>query len=1088
MTAVPEITRAQLDSALGLTLTAEQWRAVSAPLRSAVIVAGAGSGKTTSMAARVAWLAGSGIVRPDAVLGLTFTSKAAAGLLRSMRSSLQALDSAGLLAAARAAAHAADVESGLVADHDAHLDAHLDELGEPQVLTYHSFAARIVSENAIRLGREPGATVMSPGLRSQMAYRLVCRTTLPLSTLGKSPVSLASDLLALDDELTELALTPADVRDFDAAMIDYVSGWPKPQVIAQEMRDTSRTRALLAELLVEWHADKAAHDLIDFADQIRLALQLVEGFPEVAAEVRSRFAAVLLDEYQDTSIAQRRTLQAIFGPQGTAVMAVGDPCQAIYGWRGASVDNIEHFPEHFAHAGVPADRHQLTENRRSGPAILDVANRVSAHLREVHSGVGKLTPGPNDKGPGHVSCALFETYQDEITWLAGQVDATHAGGAAWRDIAVLAATSRDLVEVDRALRLRGIPTQLVGAAALLAQPAVIDLRSWLEVIHDPTANPAFLRIASGPRWRIGPRDLAALGARAAHLAGGRGRQEHEDLARALDDAVAGTDMSENISLSEALDEPGSPERYSPEAWRRFAGISAAIHDLRRHAGEPLADLIGRVLHVTGIAVEAAQSMPDVARQQEQAIAAFIELAAEFIDPDGRMGLGAFLAALRDAERLDVDIELDVAGASDAVQLLTIHKSKGMEFPYVFVPFVADGSFPTGRGRPAWTTSAKAVPWPLRADCTDDLASFPDRDAEPRRKDHDAYRQVLRTVDDLEEQRLAYVAFTRAERGLAVSGHWWGPTQSTPRGPDRFLRAVHEFCLDGHGTVALWADAPADDAVNPQASPARARAPWPLTPDPDYVERLRAVADSMAEVAAVQSALPGMPGAPSQSDERVAEWDIVMAGLIDEARARRSRVRVVRLPDSVSATTVIRALEDPAQVAADLVRPMPAAPAPAARRGTRLHAWIETRYGQQPLLDPDDLPGAADADIGSDADLARLQEAFEASPYAERRPVAIEESFSLLVAGRVVVGRIDAVFADDDDEASGRFEVVDWKTGSARGLHPMQLAIYRLAWARARGIDVAQVSGAFVMVATGEVIRPDTDREVELLLSGLAGRA
>ncbi len=161
---------------------------------------------------------------------------------------------------------------------------------------------------------------------------------------------------------------------------------------------------------------------------------------------------------------------------------------------------------------------------------------------------------------------------------------------------------------------------------------------------------------------------------------------------------------------------------------------------------------------------------------------------------------------------------------------------------------------------------------------------------------------------------------------------------------------------------------------------------------------------------------------------------------------------------------------------DLARPMPHPPAPAARRGTEFHAWVESRYGQQTLLDPDDLPGAADHDIVSDEALARLKEAFEGSAYASETPVAVEAPFSVVVAGRVVNGRIDAVF-----ERDGRYDVIDWKTGSARSVDPMQLALYRLAWAHLQGVPVDEVDAAFVMVATGEVVRPDTSAALAQLL-------
>ncbi|MEY2989909.1 MAG: hypothetical protein RLZZ163_825, partial [Actinomycetota bacterium] len=186
--------RAELDRALGFHLSDAQWAAVSAPLEPAVIIAGAGTGKTTSMSARVAYLVGSGQVDADRVLGLTFTNKAAGQLLTSIRTSL------------------ADLPEQSIAP---------DQALEPTVMTYHGFAGRIVSEFGLRIGREPDATLLVDSRRYVHAYRLVCgvdvlgtdvpgtgelRTDAPatqtlgraLATLGKQPATITENMLDLD--------------------------------------------------------------------------------------------------------------------------------------------------------------------------------------------------------------------------------------------------------------------------------------------------------------------------------------------------------------------------------------------------------------------------------------------------------------------------------------------------------------------------------------------------------------------------------------------------------------------------------------------------------------------------------------------------------------------------------------------------------------------------------------------------------------------------------------------------------------------------------------------------------------------------
>jgi DNA helicase-2/ATP-dependent DNA helicase PcrA len=168
--------------------------------------------------------------------------------------------------------------------------------------------------------------------------------------------------------------------------------------------------------------------------------------------------------------------------------------------------------------------------------------------------------------------------------------------------------------------------------------------------------------------------------------------------------------------------------------------------------------------------------------------------------------------------------------------------------------------------------------------------------------------------------------------------------------------------------------------------------------------------------------------------------------------------------------------DPAALAEQVRRPMPRPPAPQARRGTEFHRWLEQRFGPRPLIDPDELLGAADEEAGAaaDPDLAMLKARFEAGEWAERWPAEVEIPFETLIGDRLVRGRIDAVFADAPE---GGFDVVDWKTGRPPGSQDerravaVQLAAYRLAWAALAGLPVSQVRAAFYYVRDDITVRP-----------------
>jgi DNA helicase-2/ATP-dependent DNA helicase PcrA len=164
--------------------------------------------------------------------------------------------------------------------------------------------------------------------------------------------------------------------------------------------------------------------------------------------------------------------------------------------------------------------------------------------------------------------------------------------------------------------------------------------------------------------------------------------------------------------------------------------------------------------------------------------------------------------------------------------------------------------------------------------------------------------------------------------------------------------------------------------------------------------------------------------------------------------------------------------DPQALARSLRRPLPQRPTPYARRGTAFHAWLEQRFGAVRLLDVDELPGAADDGAAADEELLALQEAFLAGEWAERTPVEVEVPFATTIAGVVVRGRMDAVFADP----GGRFDVIDWKTGrrpatADAAAAVVQLSAYRLAWASLAGVPVSRVRAGFHYVRDGVTVRP-----------------
>ncbi len=1064
---------------LGVPFSDQQLAAITAPPAPGVIVAGAGSGKTTVMAARVVWLVGRGVVRPEEVLGLTFTRKAAAELSHRVRDALARL----------AAANGTDLGS------------------EPTVVTYHGYAGGLVAEHGLRLGLEPDLALVSDASTFQRAGRVVSTHAGGLHALSTHLPTVVADVVALDAQMSDHLVEPDDVRAASARLRGEVAAEP-PNPRIRAALETAAKRDELVTLVERYRDAKARDGVTDFADQMAAGARLATGCPVVGAEARARYAVVLLDEYQDTSSAQRLMLQRLFsgstpaGGRGHPITAVGDPCQAIYGWRGAGVDNIDAFPEHFPAAdGSPARVDALSVNRRCSAEILAAANSLAGRLYDRHRSVRPLEPDSRT-GSGQVSVALLSDVTCEVEHVADAVrDApaalastrapdiagVHAAAPArWSDVALLVRTGAETAALSAALRRRGVPVEVVGVHGLLGQPEVADVLATLEVVDSLTANAALLRLLTGPRWRIGARDLALLGRRARQLSGAVDDTVPEGLDARLEAAVTSRDTTELPSLSDALDDPG-PLAYSAPARSRFAALSAELSALRRAAGEPLLDLTRRVVATIGLDVELDCAPGPDADCGRDNLALLLDVVARFGADDPYASLPGLLAYLRAEEHYNAGMAVAVPTARDSVKLLTAHQAKGLEWRAVFVPFLCRSVFPSTRPRGRWTTTAVELPAELRADA-DSLPLL----AGWAPADDRAHRAECATAAELEELRLAYVAMTRAKDLVALSGHWWGRTQKERRGPSAYLRHVHDrLSALGHATCA-WAPDPETDEealrdetgalVNPLLA-ARERVPWPAPLDEERLARRRSAA-ALVEAHRSGDAPAGEPAGGAEETaqlDRLAALDEETALLLAEAAQEHTGTVVVDLPERLSATDLLHVSSDPQGYAHSLVRPMPRRPSTSARFGTRFHAWVEAHAGQQSMLGPEELPGRADTEVRDEGDLARLTAAFESGPYADRRPVAVEAPFQLALGGRVVAGRIDAVYADAD----GGVEVVDWKTGSARESDPLQLAVYRLAWAEMHELPLDQVRAAFVHVAEGKVVRPPlADRTgLESLLAG-----
>ena len=1111
-TAPRRLTPQALAEALGIhTPTQEQARVIAHRLSPLLVVAGAGSGKTATMAQRVVYLVATGQVRPDQILGLTFTRKATAELDQRVASRLAGLSAAGLLPATGS-------------EHDRGVEGTADatDFGEPMIATYNSFAGALVRDHGLRIGVDPDSTLITQARSWQIVTSLLEARTLPLP--NESLSHNASAALVLADSLSQNLLT---IEEAAKDLADLTEQFTALAAIKGCKTLVGKAPAVMAEwealldVVAELHAHKRHHGLLDFGDQIALACAIAESVPEAAAQVRAQYPAVLLDEFQDTSVAQVRLLSALFADSG--VTAVGDPHQAIYGWRGASAAALDTFHQRFNPTGTalvesgtsPAEATpvlELSTSWRNDSTILEVANVVSAPLRSgvvedgdpvgEHLTVAPLRARPAAFGlePGAVYGAFLQDPTEEAHTVVAFLAERWSPSA---EMAVLCRTRAQMEPIAAELEEAGLPYTIIGLGGMLYVPEVADVRALLTAASDPERGDRVVRLLTG--FGIGARDLRALASLARELTRPATESGKEAPGPHGDQAEADSPL-----LSEALD---TLLRWHEDGVQEEQEESAAARDLTE-AGRAVALRTARAIRRIREAVSL--PLPDLVALAEQALDLDIEIAARVGHPMGHRALDSFhetaraFAADTDAPTLTGFLEwLDAAEEHEdamsapevepspgAVQLLTVHAAKGLEWDVVAVPGMDEQVFPSYTSavkddlrvaETGWMGSTSTFPFPLRADAGD-LPPFTVGDLDPAVTDKplltetmSAYKEALGRQSLREERRLAYVAFTRARHELLLTGSHLSKTASKPRRPSRFLTELQRRDLL-RPYAEGWVDFD-ESRPNPLTSLTQVGT-WP--PDSDAAETLSgqspepggegtAVTDRVAAVrraryAAAAQVTAAMGGAepvreaPAQAqpdDETVQRWRLEAGLLLAERSRALAGGPAVRLPEHLAATRLDDLRADRHQFALDLRRPLPPEPRAAGRLGTVFHDAVAQRLSARGTLFGLGQAGVPDSLGPQDRDrIERWLETAENLPLLEDYVLAeTETDREITIGGTTLRCRMDAVFHRLD--GSG-WLIVDWKTGR-RQVPVDQLSVYVHAWAASQGVPTASVRAAYVYV-------------------------
>ncbi|HEY5454317.1 MAG TPA: ATP-dependent DNA helicase [Acidothermaceae bacterium] len=987
---VPRVVRAPARPVIPAVLDEAQRRAIEHRGGPVLVLAGPGTGKTTTIVEAVVQRVKAGEITPDQALVLTFSRRAAAELRE-------------------------------------RIAARLDRtIREPIARTFHSYAFGLLRANAARRG-EP-----APRLLSGPEQDLVVRELLE------------GDVEEGGVEWPERLHPALLTRGFAQELRDFVQRAVErgvtPRELAQLGRRDKRDDWVAAAKFAEQYAQVSAlreAASYDPAELIRAAAGLLRADPLVLQEIRAAHEFVVVDEYQDTDPAQEELLALLVGSRD--LLAVGDPDQSIYGFRGADLEGIRRFADRFRAAdGSPPTVIELAVSRRSGEQLLAASRRVAQRLSgpPAHR---RLRPAPG-LAPGTAEVHLFATTSAEASYIAQRLREMHLlHEVPWSRMAVLVRSGTPLPMLRRSLQSAGVP---VAAHAeeqpLVDVPIVRALLRILAVVTgrlDFTGSPGVelaAELVTGPLGRADPLALRRLrqDLRRLELAAGGGRASGALLAEAL------VTPAELVPIDLRVAAPAQRVADALAAGRAVAADPAATAEVVLWAIWQAANVVTRL---SSLALSGGPGSAAADRDLDAVVALF-DVAARFADRLPKAGPDVFLDHLL-GQQIPGDTLAPQAPSAEGVRLMTAHAAKGLEWDVVAVAGVQEGVWPDLRGRGSLLGSQQLV----------DVLVAGDDDGATRALQAVAARLA-------EERRLFYVAVTRARLHLLATA-----VRSDDQQPSRFLDELVPSERDERPLTRVPRGLDLPSVV------AELRAVV-TTPGPDTETAGRRKAAAGAQLARL--AVAGVPGADPRdwyglgplSDERPLVDNGELVRLSPSRLEAFARCPLRWLLESSGGTsgdstsqgigTLVHALAqqvaDEGLPAADVAAQLQERLASAIKRVDLGSGWFAVRQRER-----------AGEMVRKLAEWLRTN---------TRVCVAAEQDFEVTIGRAVLKGQVDRLERDDE----GRLFVVDLKTGKGQPKKDelqtnAQLGAYQLAVEHGGFVDITDgrtASGGAELVQLG----------------------
>src|SRR6202041_2569434 len=703
----------------GFPLNIEQRAAVEHGQGPLLVVAGAGTGKTRVITERIRNLLESDpTLAGENILGLTFTNKAAGQMM------------------SRVVKAAGDRAEGV------------------WLSPFHSFCLEKILRAA-----NPLILPLDEIDHRILLRRNIADLGLVLFKRLAEPAEFLKDFQAFFSRCQDELVTPDDYqryvegvrRDHDARKKSL-----EPDALAIAEEEVARQEELARVYRV---SERLLRDrnLYTFGAQLLQAVELLRSDAALLAQMREQYRYILVDEFQDTNVAQLELLWMLAGDRRN-ILAVGDDDQAIYRFRGASFGSFTIFLERFCGlAGTPpaiAGRKaliSLSQNYRSTRKILRVAGEMISHNEKSPLLPPKNLTTENPEGE-KIRVVEFAAFEEEAHWVASEIERLHEAGSAWRNFAVLYRKHTHRAQLLDALRRRGIPF-VIRKFSILSSTLVRDLLAWMRLIADPADNVACARVLAAPYWGLEPRDLVRLAERA--------------------------DKNHRRPLGDELETAQNEAPFNERG--RLRELVQLLNQLRQSATRSSAtELLDEL--IAGLAVA-----PLPSDQDRYYLDRFVKFVKEWERKSEEKQLRHFIEYLAYFYEAGGDISLEEELADDAVQLMTVHSAKGLEFPHVFILRVSKNDFPSGPRKVVF--------------------EFPPEMMKEEQPKGDFQIQ--------EERRLFYVALTRAERQLTLSTLVNKRKKPSPF-LDDFLTNAKIKALDTHQLLPQVHVPPAVETAGPEA--------------------------------------------------------------------------------------------------------------------------------------------------------------------------------------------------------------------------------------------------------------------------------